>query len=119
MENNYALALWKSVENGMEAKKAVHSLLESLKTSGRTTLMPRILRAFERLAEREAKQSRERIFVAREKDGAHAKHAAGSQHAQVHVDETLIGGWRLEAGETLVDASWKKYLLEMYNRAVA
>ena len=119
MEKNYALALWKTVEAGMEPKKAVHALAESLAKSGRATLMPRVLRAFKRIAEREASQNRERIFVAQEKDAAHAKHASGAAHAHVEVDETLIGGWRLEAGEKLVDASFKKYLLEMYNRAVA
>jgi len=34
------------------------------------------------------------------------------------VDESLIGGWRLEGKETLVDASYKRELLELFNRSV-
>ncbi len=39
-------------------------------------------------------------------------------HIETRVDETLIGGWRLEGREHLIDASYKHYLLDMYNRAV-
>ncbi len=119
MEKNYALALWKFVEKGNDPHKAVHALSESLSKSGRATLMPRILGAFKKIAERNALQNQDKIFVAREKDAHKAKEISGAPGAKVIVDPTLIGGWRLEAGEKLVDASFKKYLLEMYNRAVA
>jgi F0F1-type ATP synthase delta subunit len=36
---------------------------------------------------------------------------------KTQVDDALIGGWRLEGRETLVDHSYKSQLLSMYNRA--
>ena len=36
---------------------------------------------------------------------------------KVRVDDSLIGGWRLEGRERLIDASYKELLLSIYNRA--
>ena len=56
-------------------------------------------------AKREAKELLEKIGAAKDVD--------------VKIDESLIGGWRLEGKGMLVDRSFKKSLLEMYNRATA
>jgi len=126
MENAYAQALWRTVENGMAPKKAVEALHEALMRTGRTALMPRIAHSFARLAARESGKDRLVLSVAREKDERKAKAAAKEVLAQlgakagemeVAVDESLIGGWRLEGREILHDASWKKDLLSIYNRA--
>jgi F0F1-type ATP synthase delta subunit len=126
MESSYAQALWKVIAGGMTPKKAVDSLHESLAARGRTALMPRIARAFARIAEREEGKSGVTLSVAREKDERKAKSAAkealenlGVKPADVSVavDDSLIGGWRLEGRETLVDASFKKQLLDLYARA--
>ena len=117
MEQAYAQALWKSVAGGREPKDAVAALHETLQTNNRLELMPRILRAFKRLAEEHARKTRTRLWVARQEDAKHAFKQAGVTEADVCVDESLIGGWRLESNETLVDASYKNYLLDMFNRA--
>lgn len=128
METAYAVALWKAIEGGMQPSKAVHALCESLKHHGRETLMPRIAKAFARVAKREIAKSGYVLSVAHRKDEVHARHAAkhalgaaGVSHPefQLHTDDTLIGGWRLEGGDTLVDASFKKQLLTIYNRATS
>jgi F0F1-type ATP synthase delta subunit len=118
MEQAYAQALLKSVHAGTSPKEAVSAVAHALKAQGRIELMPRIVRALTRLAEREH-NNRPRVYVAREKDGRAAFASSGVKEADVCIDETLIGGWRLEDGETLMDASFKKMLLDMYNRAVA
>ena len=119
MERSYAQALWNMVEKGKDPKSAVASLLEVLKKHGRSELLPRILRAFQRLSEAEANKKRNRLWVAHEKDAASAMKSSGVEEADVCVDESLIGGWRLEQKETLVDVSFKKMLLDMYNRSIA
>jgi len=119
MENSYAQALWQTIEKGMDPKTAIHSLVALLKVHGRSELMPRIARAFKRLTEKEMKKGRAQIWIAREKDAHIAMKESGIEEADVCVDETLIGGWRLEKGETLVDASYKRYLLDMYKKATA
>ncbi|HTR18796.1 MAG TPA: F0F1 ATP synthase subunit delta [Candidatus Paceibacterota bacterium] len=127
MEKSYAQALWQLVEEGMEPKKALHALVESLKVRGREALLPRIARAFERLATREMKKNAIIVSVAREKDTHKAKRevkaileeiGADSKNLDVQLDESLIGGWRLEGKGVLVDKSFKKSLLDMYNLAV-
>ena len=41
---------------------------------------------------------------------------ADTHEVETKVDTSLIGGWRLEGRENLVDASFKKHLLTVYNR---
>jgi F0F1-type ATP synthase delta subunit len=118
MEKLYAQALWKSIENGRNPKEAVESLAKLLKKQARLELMPKIAKAFARLAEAN-KANRTRIFVAHEKNAKAALKASGVVEADVCVDETLIGGWRLEGGNEVVDRSFKKYLLDIYNEALA
>lgn len=126
METTYAQALWQLIQKGTAPKKAVDQLYENLKTRGRSALMPRIARAFARIAERDMGKNGITLTVAREKDERSAKSAvkdvladmnASTKDVSVKVDESLIGGWRLEGREMLVDASWKKSLLSIYNRA--
>ena len=136
MQEAYAQALWKLVEGGMTPTKAVRALQETLKTHGREALLPRIASAFTRIAEREAKRSDVVLTVAREKDihrarleakkyleGMDAKSARGGsalgRDLKTQVDDTLIGGWRLEGRETLTDASYKKALLDLYTRVTS
>lgn len=127
MEQAYAQALWQLIENGMEPKKALHALVESLKVRGREALLPRIARSFERLAEREMRKNAVTISVAHEKDANAAKRGAKKileeagievKDMDMKIDESLIGGWRLEGRGVLVDNSFKNSLLEMYNHAV-
>ncbi len=128
METAYAQALWKMVEGGMTPSKAVHALHGVLKANGREVLLPRIAKAFARIAERETKRTDVVLTVAREKDERYAHKEvkeilAGmgveTKDLKTEVDDTLIGGWRLEGRERLVDASYKNQLLELFNRATA
>lgn len=125
MEHAYAQALWKAVEGGMTPHAAVKALREKLLRDGRSALLPRVARAFARLAEREGKKSDVVLTVAREKDERHARSASKKVLAaleadadlKTQVDETLVGGWRLEGRGVLVDKSYKSRLLDIYHRA--
>ncbi len=125
MEEAYAQALWNIVEDGTAPAKAVELLHRSLTARGRVELMPRIARAFERLSARKAKAQGMTLTVAHERDlhAAH-RHAAKAlalleKHTELTevVDTSLIGGWRLEGGGVLIDESFKKQLMTLYNRA--
>lgn len=127
MEQAYAQALWKMIDDGMDHTKAVKSLHEILVAKGRAVLMPRIAKAFERIAAREIARSGMTLSVAHAKDESHAKtaakkaleamHVEAPKHLHLKVDETLIGGWRLEGAGHLIDASYKKQLLSLYSAA--
>ena len=126
MENSYAQALWKMIQNGSKPKEAVAKLREVLAVRGRGALLPKIARAFARLAARQEASSKMTLTVAREKDArAAAKevekilaaHKISDVELCEEVDESLIGGWRLEGRGLLVDTTWKKSLVDMYNAA--
>lgn len=125
MTHAYAQALWKAVENGSKPKDAVIALRALLLRDGRISLLSRVAHAFRKIAERYEQKNDIVISVAKESDIKSAlKEAAehlGSvsivaREAKTRVEPELIGGWRLEGKETLVDASYKKFLLDMYNR---
>ena len=124
MAEGYARALWKMVAAGMQPKKAVHALYDILVARGRIDLIPHIAKTFARLAARHRQREGVVLTVAREKDERKAITAVkallkemGAQRSdvEVRIDDTLVGGWRLEGRERLVDASFKKYLVDMYN----
>ncbi len=124
MEKMYAQALWQLVSSGMDAKSAVHAIHDRLAKEGRASLMPRVAHAFARIAEREARKTDYTLSVARESDLTHAKKEMRALTGELgidvddlktQVDDTLIGGWRLEGNERLVDASYKRKLLDLYS----
>ena len=124
MEKAYAQALWQLIEGGMEPSKAVHAIHTQLEAQGRQELMPRIARAFERLAERVHARDTVTLTVA-DKAHEHTAHKAATAtlkdlgidaaEIETRVDHSLVGGWRIEGREHLVDASHKKHLLAIYH----
>lgn len=114
---NYAHALARLVLGGdtpAAAVKKVHTLLVA---QGREQLIPAIGRAFVRIMAREGAKKRAILFVARKSDESVARKESGAKEAELAIDDSLIGGWRLEAGETLEDASWKQSLLTIYQNS--
>lgn len=126
MEKAYAQVLWQMIEKGAKPKEAIAQLHWALQRAGRENLLPRIAHAFKRVALRHARRNEIVLSVARTKDGEKAKREVKEILAELdaragdltlRVDDTLIGGWRLEGRERLHDASFKKQLLSLYNRA--
>ncbi len=124
LEQSYATALVRSVSAGKNPKEAVAAIREILVRRGRLALLPRIARAFERIAARERMHNTLTLTVA-PSHAVHAKKEAKEVLAALKIeaddfetktDETLIGGWRLEGRDYLFDASFKKHLLSIYNR---
>lgn len=117
MEQSYAHALMRLVESGKSPSDAVASIVKALHSRGRDSLLPRVGRAFERLATRHTQKNIARITVAHAEDAGLARKSANISEADVHIDDSLIGGWRILKNEMLTDASYKKHLLQIYNRA--
>jgi hypothetical protein len=113
----YAHALWQLTENGLTVKEAVTKVKDALEARKRSALFPQVLRAFKRLAEREIRRTRTVLRVANRDDEKTARVQSNATDAELVVDGHLVGGWRLEDREELVDASYKKHLLSLYNQA--
>ncbi|MCR4325738.1 MAG: F0F1 ATP synthase subunit delta [Patescibacteria group bacterium] len=125
MEESYAQALWHMVEKGMAPKEAVQRMHSLLVSRGREGLLPRISRAFKRLAEKKRAAHSIILSVAHESDLGRAhretkdilsKMSAQASDVTEMVDSSLTGGWRLEGREMLVDASFKHYLLDLFKK---
>ena len=128
MEQAYAQVLWKLVERGMTPVQALAQLQRLLVSHGREALLSRIARAFARIAERESRKNDMILSVAHEKHERVARHESkeiltalklDTDGLKPQVDDTLIGGWRLEGKGILVDVSDKRQLLELYNRVTS
>ncbi len=117
MEQAYAQALYELIQKGDKPKDAVTKIHSALVRRGRSALMPAVGKAFERLAQREAMKNRSVLLVARKSDEAKARKESGAADAELKIDETLIGGWKLFDKGELIDESWKSALLSIYHNA--
>jgi F0F1-type ATP synthase delta subunit len=102
--------------DGANAKELVKSLTTHLKASGREKLLPGILRELKVLEARRTKLA-PTVEVASEKESEAALKEAkvqGITAAKAHVNHSLIRGWRARSGGTLIDASAKQGLIDLY-----
>ena len=113
------------VEKGSAPHEAVTAIKKNLEARGRLALLPKIGSAFERLAAKEAQKHSLTLSVARQKDAQTALKEIEKALSQLRiadidlytvVDDSLIGGWRLEGRGMLIDNSWKNSLISIYNR---
>lgn len=127
MQEAYAQALWVVIQKGKTPQEAVAALKKTLEGRGRMALLPKIANAFQRLAAKESQKNTLTLSVARQKDFQKAVKDVENVLTELRisetdvcesVDESLIGGWRLEGKGILVDQSWKKALLSIYNRVL-
>ena len=103
------------------ADTAITQLMAHLGRTGRTKLLPRILRELRQvIARRDAEAPR--VEVAQASEGAAALAAAsalGVQADTVQVNPLLVRGWRARSGTTLVDRSAHRALVELYQNIIA
>lgn len=105
-----------SAQEGARADVLVKQLVESLKKNGRLKLLPHILRAL-RTTALQQKSLSPLVEVAHKEDAAHALTSArihGIDAKEASINPSLIRGWRARARGTLVDASGKRALVELY-----
>lgn len=122
MEQAYAQALKELIDSGKSPKQAVALIKNTLEARGRGGLLPRVGHAFARLMAREERKNGITLFIAETRDEKKAQKEASAfipkdQEVSVQIDDSLIGGWRLEGGGQVVDMSFKKQLLSLYNHA--
>lgn len=120
----YADALIALVERGVTPKHAVKSLASYLQIRSKEGMLRNLKLPLLRRGLALARKETDVLEIARESDASRAKkEVAGRWGKQagpvVRTDESLVGGWRLVAGSTLVDNSFKKHLLRFYKQIVA
>ena len=117
MQKLYAKALDQlSHQEGADAKALVATLVQHLEESGRTKLLPRILRELKVLEARQAKLAPQLEVASEAEESAAIKSAKeqGIEVTKATVNHALIKGWRARQGGTLIDTSAKRGLIDIY-----
>lgn len=109
---NYAAALQESLKgrSSVEQGKVLTKFLKYLKARRHEKLLPGILASLKRGT---SKRGEETLIVGRRKDVVGARKAAKTKVGAT-IDPNLIGGWQHLKDGVLVDASYKRSLVEIY-----
>ena len=83
-------------------------LIAYLKHRGHLSLLPKIVRALQRM-----RTSVEVVTVAREHDATHLKKKFPG--AAIVVDPKIVGGYIARSGTTITDASYRRSLVQLYH----
>jgi F0F1-type ATP synthase delta subunit len=117
MQKLYAKAIDELAQtSGANAKKLAAQLSAHLAASGRSKLLPGILRELRILAARRAKLE-PALEVASQAEADEALREAkkeGIIATKTRVNHDLIKGWRARSGGTLIDRSAKRSLIDLY-----
>lgn len=89
-------------------------------------LLPSILKEFEKYRMRDLDTKRVILTVANKEDVTKYKEEVqkyvttlnGDDHIGVKVDEQIIGGFKIEFGDMMVDGSYKRRLLNLYREII-
>ena len=122
MKDSYLQAVLALLNEGKDPKEVVAGLKKTMQLHGHEPLLRSVLKGVIRVLEA-GRHDRTKITVARESDAK--KHAEAIKRAMSEVgttaedsdtiiDETIIGGFVVEANAQIVDASYKHKLLYLY-----
>lgn len=125
MPSEYAHALKRALEETTTETQqiaCVEELFRVLQKDGKQKALPSIARELERIFER-ATQAQAVLTVATSDDEKKARaellnRLPNAQPTHTNIDEEIIGGWRYTESDTLIDASHKQALIELYRRIV-
>lgn len=119
---HYAELLFTLTRSKTSEAKIVEQFLAILKSRGHEALLPRIIREYERVAERE--ERREGVVMRVAKKGEGKKYTkevkeilsqlAIDTEPQEVVDEALVSGYSLESADFRYDASARRSLISLF-----
>ena len=123
----YALSQVLVGKSAQEKEFLYANFIGVLTARGHLKLLPHIQSALQRISQ--ARERRENIRVSTRSPEAHRRFRGsietyvkefGGQNTDVEeiIDENIIGGFRIEGKDHLVDASYRKMLLELYKKMV-
>lgn len=99
----------------VDRSHAFQSFMTYIRARGYAPLLPRILSEYERI---NVTSEEKNVHVTMVKKHPYkellASHGIEGE-AELTIDETLIGGYRIETESKLIDASYKNALLKLYH----
>jgi len=124
---HYAQALFELSKQEKNPQKMMDAFVHMLKEKNALGLLPQILRHLQAILAR-ASRNAPVLTLARQEDESTVREeiAPTLKHAEidpadvtVKIDDTLIGGYRLEYPGNLIDTSYKNQLLQIYRKITA
>lgn len=106
--------------DGAAADIAVKKLVMHLKSSGRMSMLPKVMRELRKVAARRRAVAPS-VEVAHEDEAEAALRAAaalGISAERAEVNPALIRGWRAQGGGKLIDHSAKHALAHIYQKVI-
>jgi len=127
MKNAYVTALNDCLLAGMPVETALTELRAVLDKRGHARLWPQIMKATYRILSVKLKRREPAVTVAKEGgvDEAAIKAAlerlgvAAATPYATTIDPSLVGGFTLRVKDTLLDASYKRSLKNLYERIIS
>lgn len=124
--HQYAETLLRLIEQGKSPQEAVAALRQTLARRGHEKLLRRTAHAFMRLVETRRRRSEVVLAAARAEDIKDALAEASKyldaydpEAVRTAIDDTLIGGWRLQGADIVVDTSYKRHLLNIFRNVTS
>lgn len=128
-KKEYARAVHETLgsREGKEESKIAESLLRVIRFRGDQKLLPSIILELQTLDSDEKDSDVPTLVIAREGDEGvleeeirKDREAFGfkSTKCRVRIDDSIIGGYRLESKDQLIDRTHKRALLEMYRKMI-
>jgi len=122
----YAEALYRAAHghHAVDADTLVERLVAIVREHGHLRLLPAIVREYDTLVKMRSTSDEAHVRVARPQDrDGHAERIArdlatldaAAHPVRVVVDETVIGGYAVEANGSRIDRTYKRALLELYS----
>lgn len=122
---DYSEAVLGLVKSGMTPEHALDGLRTLLDSRGHSRLLPKILKDLLMLASKESSQTQAIVTLARTQESEKFKikieenlRALNVTEHTVRIDETLVGGFTIDAHEKRIDHSYKKRLLTLYRSLI-
>ncbi len=118
MHKKYAKAFFDLIKDKSEAEveKTFEEFLRYLDEKKKSKLLPKIVAELEKLYQKAAK-SAPKLYIAKEEDAEKvAKKAEAFALAKTEIvkDPEIIGGFKIKTKDFIFDASFKRYLLDLY-----
>lgn len=116
LKQDYQKAFLSLLESGEDVDKTIKRVKVVMEKRGHSGLLLSVFKSTLRELDRTSVAKTPRLTVAREKDVR--RYADGHKEAEVIIDPHLIGGYRFEQNNTMIDQSYKTKLLNWYRVAV-
>jgi F-type H+-transporting ATPase subunit delta len=125
LEKKYAQALDDLTKNKSsdDVNIIFSNFISVLKKKGHYTILPKILKSLENLKQREKSDNIEFIIASKEQEDKFKprfdefkRYFSEKAKIKTEIDETIIGGFIIKSKSIIIDGSYKKALMNLYNK---